>query len=877
MFRYFLSAIRCLLVVTALVCAAQCVAEEPNNVGALFDSEEPEESRINEISVALSIEAQIDDLHSKELSRITRLLKHPTLDVQQAELECKKLLAHQYTEESEVLLAAVYIEKGDTATALQCLTNVIERDNSHWMALGARLNLLEALGEYEAASRDASTMMGMASDDSFIGWANPPFYEFSEMLVAYGIAPLHGTQILSGLVGLFVVGCFLLCIRWGLRQKREANGNWRLLLSVSAFVTCLWTIPVAIAATMIWMDVGYPPGLFWWVFVGLFTFFVVRGTMNPPNLTYVGKEALPECDSPEMIARIDGLAKRIGVATPTVRTQRAVEQARDSAAAFVGGLAPHSIVLYDTILSQLREDEQDGVIGHELGHIANRSIWVYTTVFPLTMAAIVVLSFLGGGYFGVMAGFAVRTGSFRLLSRWFEYDCDRRAALATSPDAVARGLRRIYAKHVLGRSGLLTALVHSTSTHPSLDERVHALATLAETGEAGERQSVTVPYDPGRVALCRKLVVVFSILWACLVAYGISSILWTGDSTPPLFAIFMATFGPSFFVMLAARRPLRIAKARMKGRFRWSNLTLRKKIGTVSLSGIGLILATAALLPDDVIPIEDRAFVLMPFLTGVAMMICGVGILFGFSGNDGNQQSRKKPKLAQSITAAIQRNDFEGVIEICKDNYDVVKKDRQLRYSGAAALLATRQLEKFVPYCEQIREDFPHYPPPAIALATVYLDQGEPEKALDAICGIENDLHKFDSLPSLIASRCFLAMGQLNEAQAECDRAVAVSPDDVAVTAIAASIALATGDLDSANQLIDQGDARLPAEPLLIVARAERAILSNDLTSLQTERDALVVALNGDKLLSLYSNLAKYDKLLGLDSPDDVWVQDAPD
>jgi Zn-dependent protease with chaperone function len=94
-------------------------------------------------------------------------------------------------------------------------------------------------------------------------------------------------------------------------------------------------------------------------------------------------------------------------------------------AAFVGGLAPHSIVLYDTVLAQLKEDEQDAIIGHELGHIANRSIWVYTAVYPLTAVGVVLLSFLFGGYLETIAGMALYVVTFRILSRRFEYDCDR--------------------------------------------------------------------------------------------------------------------------------------------------------------------------------------------------------------------------------------------------------------------------------------------------------------------------------------------------------------------------------------------------------------------------------------------------------------------
>ncbi|NQV26329.1 MAG: M48 family metalloprotease, partial [Rhodopirellula sp.] len=522
-----------------------------------------------------------------ELPQLIELLGGDEEDRHQAEALCREILTQRESVDVETILAAILSDQGHADEAVSMLTAVCERHPAYWQALYVRGRIRVKTGDIEAGLADseaASQMMLSVMSEEWIEVF--PFGDLDLDFFAEGVDLSHEPGILAGLVAFFIVVCFVLCIRWGLRQKREANGTWRRLLAVAAFVTSLWSIPVIAAAAMIRFEVGNPPGLFWWVFIGFFMFFVIRGTMRPPNLTYVGEDALPECDSPEMLARIDRLAKRIGVATPTVRTQRAMHHAGDSSAAFVGGLAPHSIVLYDTILSQLREDEQDGVIGHELGHIANRSIWIYVAVYPLMMVTVVVLSFLSGGAFGIVAGSAVRAGSFRLISRWFEYDCDRRAALAASPDAVARGLRRIHARHVLGKSGLLTAIVHSTATHPSLDERIHALAKMAGGDATDANQTVSVPYDAGRVALCRKLVVLFAALWLCLTSYGIAAILINGESLSPMLALSAAVFGPTFFMVLAIRKPIRIEAVRHKGKFKWTSLTFRRKVGVVSCAGV---------------------------------------------------------------------------------------------------------------------------------------------------------------------------------------------------------------------------------------------------------------------------------------------------
>jgi len=816
---------------------------------------------------------------SPDLETIVQILESPEPDLAQAEAVCREVLAKQQSDEFEMMLAAILSDRGQNDEALRLLTGVIDRDGSNWEALLARSQVRSKLHDFDGAGKDSEAAAAIMQTVMFDEWDDEVFEDwdldiFDVDLFDLDIQVPREPEFLVVMVAIFVFGCFGLCLRWGLRQKNEANGTWRQLVGVSAYVTAVWTIPVGAAATMTRFDIGHPPETVWWIFIGIFAFFFIRGTMKPPNLTYVGKEALPECNSPEILARIDQLSKRIGVATPTVRTQRAMNHARDSAAAFVGGLAPHSIVLYDTVLAQLREDEQDAIIGHELGHVANRSIWVYTAVYPLTMTAMICLSFLGGGFFGVMAGSAVRAGLFRLMSRRFEYDCDRRAALATSPDAVARGLRRIYAGHVLGKSGLMSDIVHSTATHPSLDERIHAMNSLTSSGKAGNDQTVTVPYDNNRVALCRKLVVIFAILWLCLTTYGIAATLVNGDSLWPMLALFGAVFGPTFFIMLASRRAMKIAKARMQGRLRWGNLTLRRKLGTISLIGSCIFIIFAVSFGNDSANsdwMEDNvAFNAADSAVAAAVVLMFGTAIFGFVDKPIDNRAAKKNKLRQQITAAIQRNDFDEVIEICKENYDVVKHDKQLKYSGATALLATRQLEKFIPYCEQLREQFPHFPPPAISLATTYLDQGEPEKALDRIRDIEKDLHKADPLPAVMSSRALFVLGKLDEARLQSHRGLELAPDDVSAMAQAACVAMAMGDLNEADRLIEQGNDLLPAEPLLIVARGERAILNGDMVTLQAERDSLRAALEGDRLLNLYGTRARFDEALRTASTDDA-------
>lgn len=845
--------------------ASSCFGQASEREQAATDNsaEFPLVQSTNDLAWLLTFEMNVGQL---EVARIQTLLNPrdpeinpnaPEPDFEQAEQVCREWFNRTDSSDARVLLAAIRFERGDSATALIVLTEVIVQDPSDWKALWIRSQVLHAAGQIDEAQADAKRMADAIRKGDFGNVVSEegdfPWDPLGKFDAEFGLC--SDPHLLILLVPFHFVVYIIVCLRCGRRQRREAGGTWRRLLAVSLWISLLWTLPVLTAAVLLSVDIGNPPGLFWWVLLEFLTFLLVRAMVNPPTLSYVGKEPLPQCDDSEMLARVEALAKRIGVVTPTVRSQRALNLNVDSAAAFVGGLAPHSVVLYDTVLAQLKVDEQDAVIGHELGHIANRSIWVYVTVYPLAAVAMVVLSFLGGGYFGVIAGMALYVGTFRALSRRFEYDCDRRSALATSPDAMARGLRRIYARHPLGKPGLLTSIVHSMATHPSLDERIHALSKLASSGECGSSQSVSVDFSDKRVRLCRKLVWFFALAWLSLTAFGIAGRLLDFGSGFSICAVHAAAFGPLTFTLLAMRRPARILALRSKGRFRWVKLKLRQQLALISILLLTVLGTVGAVSPDLIFPEPVPG---QPSLAGVVwavviILLVGMILLGGLS----KPKPRRYRKLTLEMTAAFQRNDFQRVLDVCDEHRNDVETDKFLRQNEAAALIGTGEFDRCVECFENLIQDEPHFPLASSALAAIYIDQGNLQRALDLTRTIEKDLHKLDPMPPLLAARALRGLGRGEEARAECDRAAKLAPDDVSVMAVAASLALDFRNREKANQIIDLADSLLPAEPLLIVARGERAILDGDLDALQKEHDALAASLDDDRLLNLRSDLAK--------------------
>jgi len=189
-----------------------------------------------------------------------------------------------------------------------------------------------------------------------------------------------------------------------------------------------------------------------------------------------------------------------------------------------GRNADHAVVCVTTgLLRRLEPEELEGVLAHELSHVAHKDVAVITVASFLGVIAGLIVRFafysqvLGGGrrdqntavVFAAVMGVsvAVYTISFlliRALSRYRELAADRSAALLTGrPSALASALTKVsgdiaripskdlrtaqafnafYFTPALGKE---PGLVRYFSTHPSLEQRIDQLGRIsAELGEA---------------------------------------------------------------------------------------------------------------------------------------------------------------------------------------------------------------------------------------------------------------------------------------------------------------------------------------------------------------------------------------------------------
>mgnify|MGYP001282460444 CR=1 FL=1 len=229
------------------------------------------------------------------------------------------------------------------------------------------------------------------------------------------------------------------------------------------------------------------------------------------------REVTPE-QAPELHAMIDRLCAladmpkpRVGIADTHVPN------------AFATGRSPDRAVVCVTtgILQTLNAEELEGVLAHELSHVAHRDVLVMTVA---SSAAITAGMLTQGSQYGMFFGgnrrdnngglpiwllvlivsmvvYAVSFLLLRLLSRYRELSADRAGAqLTMKPAALASALQKITGtinqipqrdlREVSAASALCIApaiggvsLKTLTSTHPSLEQRLEQLARIqAELG-----------------------------------------------------------------------------------------------------------------------------------------------------------------------------------------------------------------------------------------------------------------------------------------------------------------------------------------------------------------------------------------------------------
>lgn len=302
------------------------------------------------------------------------------------------------------------------------------------------------------------------------------------------------TMILLGLPGLPLAwwAQFRLEARYGFNQS--TLGLWVSDQIKSTALGLVIGFPLAWALLAL---VGRAGPLWWvWGFVMLFGFQLLMLVLYPKLILPLFNKLtpLPEGDAR---ARLLALSDRTGFKAQTIEVMDGSKRSAHSNAFFTGFGRFRRIVLFDTLMTQLTQEELEAVLAHEIGHYRRGHIpqrlvtlgllqlggfaviaWLaqapwFNTAFGLPAGA-TAATFLLFGLFGGLVTFWFSPIGNR-VSRKHEYEADAFARDAMGGAAPLSGaLRKLSQKNLsnLTPHPLYSAMYYS---HPTLVERERAL------------------------------------------------------------------------------------------------------------------------------------------------------------------------------------------------------------------------------------------------------------------------------------------------------------------------------------------------------------------------------------------------------------------
>lgn len=302
------------------------------------------------------------------------------------------------------------------------------------------------------------------------------------------------TMILMGLPGL--------PLQWWAQFRLEARFGF------NKSTLALW-VTDQIKSTLLGLAIGFPiawgllalvgwVGAGWWVwgFALLFGFQMLMLVLYPKLIMPLFNKLTP-LPAGDVRDRLIALSERTGFRAQTIEVMDGSKRSAHSNAFFTGFGRFRRIVLFDTLMNQLAQDELEAVLAHEIGHYKRGHIPKrLVTVAVMQFAAFAVIAWLANApwfnsafvlpagalaptflLFGLLGGLV--TFWFSPIGNWtsrkHEYEADAFAKNAMgSATPMVGALRKLSQKNLsnLTPHPLYSAVYYS---HPTLVERERAL------------------------------------------------------------------------------------------------------------------------------------------------------------------------------------------------------------------------------------------------------------------------------------------------------------------------------------------------------------------------------------------------------------------
>ncbi len=232
----------------------------------------------------------------------------------------------------------------------------------------------------------------------------------------------------------------------------------------------------------------------WWIwtFVVVFLFIIFTNMLYPTLIAPIFNKFKP-IENSNLKDRIEEIMKSVGLNSNGIFTIDASK--RDNRLnAYFGGLGKSKrVVLFDTLIEKLNEDEIIAILGHELGHYSHRDIYKnIATIGVFLFTVLAVIGNLQDSIFldmGVVANAGVKIAFIMLLlplfsflympimgliSRHNEYEADKFGAKIGGKQNLINGLLKLINENkAFPKSHPVYIFFYYT--HPPVIERLKAL------------------------------------------------------------------------------------------------------------------------------------------------------------------------------------------------------------------------------------------------------------------------------------------------------------------------------------------------------------------------------------------------------------------
>jgi STE24 endopeptidase len=282
---------------------------------------------------------------------------------------------------------------------------------------------------------------------------------------------------------------FVLEHRYGLSTERFRHWVFDRLKAAALGVLLTFA-----AAACLYLAVRHFPGWWWAVVAAGYAVVVVALTGLAPVVLLPIFFTFRPVERQELRDRLIALSRRAGVAVSDACEWRVSDRTKKANAALTGLGRTRRIIVSDTLLSRYSDDEVEGILAHELGHLVRHDIWrgmalhTLVTALGLLVASRVLAALaspLGWTGAGDVAGLpalllaigAVSTAlrpSANAFSRRMERAADRFAIdLTGNPEAFASAIERLGTQNLTEErpSRLARWFFY---THPPVAERIAA-------------------------------------------------------------------------------------------------------------------------------------------------------------------------------------------------------------------------------------------------------------------------------------------------------------------------------------------------------------------------------------------------------------------